>query len=827
MDPILVQNRRPETAASTGGCAKPIRVAIVLLATVPAWAQTLEPAVAIVLEATGVVKCARECLTIPVPGELLRTGERLESQTGTGRLRVIECMGNRARIVEGSRFPGTGTAFGDCTLPQLVRLGERLANIERTTPALKPDAERDAGLVARMGAAAEAAMRRAVAAIGPSDAGIAASWERIALLQMAGEWDAALGAVQDFAERGARGDVLAPVVDALKAQRAAARTATRVACPVQREKVKVRALVVGISDFGAEQRLSPLRFAHHDARLFADLIERKVAGDQVEQLHLLPNDEATPDRVKKAFEAMGRNLTPDTVVWIYFASHGSVLNEGGKPQAVVHLSGPLPQGGVPALTAAQLEGEIDELAAQACQVHVVYDVCRAGALNIRSGVAQSNAERKQLNAALSRTDLPQPVYLLMASQQSRSAYEHEKFTVNQDPGHGIFTYVLARVIANSTASLSFPDMQKSVPAQVIDATSQRQQPNLITRREDASNETVAFPPRPPISFPAETPKLTPDELGVATGRGSIPSGPEHEAWAVVNRYLKGTESPPSDEDFRRCAEVFKRLWGEKSGVARAQEELYHFCRGRELSFVEGRETEAMEELSTALRLHPGAAYVLNAMGVMWLERGEFQRSLGYFREAVRLTPEWGYPRLNLALALTELGDYDGALAQYNYATRAEPVLGYLRYSRALLLARLGDVDDARAELKRLAAKPGAYQSDALVALGAIAMRKGKSKEARRLFGSVPGSLAARHNLALLDKLVDRQKAEMALEANVRAGYAPSMRELAEWRAKQDPRSAAQLYCSVAASERLKAVKDLLRRRARELDPAGCPTLPGR
>jgi hypothetical protein len=82
---------------------------------------------------------------------------------------------------------------------------------------------------------------------------------------------------------------------------------------------KKLALVVGVGSF-KDTSINQLRFTANDARMFADTLRKECHFDAVKTL---VDNEATTVDVKDAIDNLAKEATPEDLVVIYIASHGS------------------------------------------------------------------------------------------------------------------------------------------------------------------------------------------------------------------------------------------------------------------------------------------------------------------------------------------------------------------------------------------------------------------------------------------------------------------------------------------------------------------------
>ena len=132
---------------------------------------------------------------------------------------------------------------------------------------------------------------------------------------------------------------------------------------------------------------------------------------------------------------------------------------------------------------------------------------------------------------------------------------------------------------------------------------------------------------------------------------------------LLTRYLDGEENPPEPEQFRRGATYYE-LAHELLPDSRLLQARVNFNRGRLRLFdlIGAPENQkpaifgsAAAQLSEAQLAHPGGGYILNALGIGYLETANPDRAAAAFRDAIQEAPEWAYPRHNLALTHMQMG----------------------------------------------------------------------------------------------------------------------------------------------------------------------------
>lgn len=83
------------------------------------------------------------------------------------------------------------------------------------------------------------------------------------------------------------------------------------------------ALVIGIASF-EDKVIPPLNYTASDAKSFADVLLSPQYGQfKPDNVHVLLNDQATTRHIKEQLNWLARSATPDDLVVVYIAAHGS------------------------------------------------------------------------------------------------------------------------------------------------------------------------------------------------------------------------------------------------------------------------------------------------------------------------------------------------------------------------------------------------------------------------------------------------------------------------------------------------------------------------
>ncbi len=164
---------------------------------------------------------------------------------------------------------------------------------------------------------------------------------------------------------------------------------------------------------------------------------------------------------------------------------------------------------------------------------------------------------------------------------------------------------------------------------------------------------------------------------------------------------------------------------------------------------------AEPHLREAVRLRPGSAEALNALGVALTQLArpaDAETALEAFRRAAIADPSDAAIRNNLGNALAARGDAPGALAEFREAARLAPDAAEGHRNAGLTLAEMGRFEEARAafdEAVRL--EPG--DASTIGDLANVHAQLGRADEAlaryREALRLDPSSRLVRHNLSRL------------------------------------------------------------------------------
>jgi tetratricopeptide (TPR) repeat protein len=269
-------------------------------------------------------------------------------------------------------------------------------------------------------------------------------------------------------------------------------------------------------------------------------------------------------------------------------------------------------------------------------------------------------------------------------------------------------------------------------------------------------------------------RLTP--LGQMQVRSTIRTALEDIGQRLLLNYLDGYQTEPDRRDFQN-AKIYYSLAEELAPDSLLLRARLAFNTGREMLFDlqnpanQPRKADifraAIGELFDAYRDDPGP-YVLNALGIAYMENGDFDKAVPAFDDASRLAPQWLYPKHNRALSLMRGGKARAAIQEYRNAVAEMPSAHTLHFNLALVYQQTNQLKDAQREYREterwLRESTGVRDADwarLYNAEGTLEAQRGRKKKARVLYemalGKVPGMPEAVHNKALISDPVEKER----------------------------------------------------------------------
>jgi tetratricopeptide (TPR) repeat protein len=86
----------------------------------------------------------------------------------------------------------------------------------------------------------------------------------------------------------------------------------------------------------------------------------------------------------------------------------------------------------------------------------------------------------------------------------------------------------------------------------------------------------------------------------------------------------------------------------------------------------GEYDKVLRDCDAAIRLDPDYAMAYNSRGVAWYEKGNCEKAISDYNQAIRLDPNNADAHYNRGLAGHKVGNYDNAISDYDAAIRLDP-----------------------------------------------------------------------------------------------------------------------------------------------------------
>lgn len=499
---------------------------------------------------------------------------------------------------------------------------------------------------------------------------------------------------------------------------------------------KIRALVIGISNYRELPKEAQLNYAHSDATNFYQFLT-SPAGGKVDKtnIKLLLNEEATAAEIYAGLDWLLESQKNDRVI-IFFAGHGDVENRTIKQRGFL-LAHDSPRAGYHAggtVKVIDLHDYLETLVSQnKTNVLLITDACRSGKLaGGDTGQAQTTAALQEQWAGITK---------ILSSQPGEKSRESDAW----GGGYGVFTYHLLDGLKgladkNADGFVSLSEVNQYLSNSVPPDTQDQQNPMVSgslqiklsqvdpaelaavkTRKElatknapmvatrdnitkDTLNETtqkyyrsfrdalnakdyMTTPGKNALHFyrliEAENPGNT---AFVGDLRRALVAGLESNTQKVINKYMVNDKKLQEEEITQAAVEMktavellnpsdirYKTLQARRLFLENGF--LYCICHNTKSSSEEAN--AALTKLRASLTLEPDAAYVLNSMGNVYYSRENYDSAKYYYLKASALAPKWSYPVNNLGTLYAAIGNKKEAIRYYEMAKAIDPDFAHI------------------------------------------------------------------------------------------------------------------------------------------------------
>jgi tetratricopeptide (TPR) repeat protein len=126
--------------------------------------------------------------------------------------------------------------------------------------------------------------------------------------------------------------------------------------------------------------------------------------------------------------------------------------------------------------------------------------------------------------------------------------------------------------------------------------------------------------------------------------------------------------------------------------------------------AKGDHDRAIRDYNEAIRLDPKYVFAYNNRGNAYEAKGDHDRAIRDYDETIRLDPTYVMAYSNRGAAYTAKGDHDRAIRDFEEALRRRPGFGPALANRGLWRERKGDREGARADFTAALAAPATYSN---------------------------------------------------------------------------------------------------------------------
>jgi len=478
-----------------------------------------------------------------------------------------------------------------------------------------------------------------------------------------------------------------------------------------------RAIVIGVSNYNADDL--KLKYADNDAALFKNYLT-DIEDLEDNNISLLINKDAVALNIVQELKKQFKIAKDGDVLYIYFAGHGDVVEDFGEKEgfllaADANANQEYYSGGVVPL--ALLNKAINNLTLKGVNVVLILDACRSGFVfekgtqkNMGTIQAMFENSTKILSCGADElsyesSDLKHGyfTYYLVKGLSGLADDNADKNIIYRELDDYLYDNVnttvvkkhkksqtpilrtkndraIMKVVSNDATIINFEDIAstientKQLAARGIAKTDLKNKSNGETiSRFNAAIQRNSYYGKSSSAYGIYKSVLNDNTVseGIKSKMQSILLKTlSNEAQTLINLYIEGsTYLPPSKEFVRQSKhlDICLELMGEDNFLynrVKASQmllEAYAIIRSNNhLKF----ET-AKGKLKSALQLEPRAAYIHNALGLVYNNQKRYDSAFYHFNKAKGLINTWQSPDINISDNFIDQYKYDDATAHLN------------------------------------------------------------------------------------------------------------------------------------------------------------------
>lgn len=475
-----------------------------------------------------------------------------------------------------------------------------------------------------------------------------------------------------------------------------------------------RAIVIGVSNYNANDL--KLKFADNDAALFKNYLT-DIEGLENENISLLINKDAVALNIVQELKKQFNIAKDGDVLYIYFAGHGDVVEDFGEKEgfllaADANANQEYYSGGVVPL--ALLNKAINNLTLKGVNVVLILDACRSGFVFEKGtqknmGTIQAMFENSTKILSCGADELSYEsadlkhgyfTYYLVKGLSGLADDNADKNIIYRELDDYLYDNVnttvvqkhkksqtpilrtkndraIMKVVSNDATIIKFEDIAstientKQLAARGIAKTDLKNKSNGETiSRFNAAIQRNSYYGKSSSAYEIYKSVLNDNTVseGIKSKMQSILLKTlSNEAQSLINLYIEGsTYLPPSKEFVRQSKhlDICLELMGEDNflynRVKASQMLLEAYAIIRSNNHV--RFEAAKRKLNSAIQLEPRAAYIHNALGLVYNNQRKYDSAFYYFKKAKSLIQTWQSPDVNISDNFIDQYKFDEATA---------------------------------------------------------------------------------------------------------------------------------------------------------------------